>query len=227
MDIHLPKPFHNWREFAKEYGIIVLGVLTALGLEQAIEAIHHRNEVQEAREALNREMAHNLTSLQQTLDQRPCAFARLDEIERWKTSWEEGHPLKLAGPVRFPNYIIFGTAVWKVTAGDAVGRMPLEERTNLAILYASTDNSDDLRNKLTERWIDLANLSRARRLSDDQLLQIDNDIQAIRALYSVLASNQESLLEIAKKVKIEPLKEEISPWLAGQIKAVCTPLLAS
>ena len=60
MDIHLPKPFHNWREFAKEYGIIVLGVLTALGLEQAIEAIHHRNEVQEAREALNREMAHNL-----------------------------------------------------------------------------------------------------------------------------------------------------------------------
>jgi plasmid stability protein len=59
MDIHLPKPFHNWREFLKEYGIIVLGVLTALGLEQAIEAIHHHSEVQEAREALNREMAHN------------------------------------------------------------------------------------------------------------------------------------------------------------------------
>jgi len=33
MDIHKPKPWHGWREFLKEYGIIVLGVLTALGLE--------------------------------------------------------------------------------------------------------------------------------------------------------------------------------------------------
>jgi hypothetical protein len=30
MDIHKPKPIHNWREFLKEYAIIVLGVLTAL-----------------------------------------------------------------------------------------------------------------------------------------------------------------------------------------------------
>ena len=105
--------------------------------------------------------------------------------------------------------------------------MPLEERTNFAILYASVDFNDDLRNKLTDRWVDLTNLSRARRLSDDQLLSIENDVQGIRALYSVLASNQESLLEIAKKVEIEPRKEEISPWLAGRMKAVCTPLLAS
>ena len=59
MDIHLPKPFHNWREFLKEYGIIVLGVLTALGLEQAIEWVHHRAQVREATERLRAESLEN------------------------------------------------------------------------------------------------------------------------------------------------------------------------
>ena len=40
MRFHLPKPLHGWREFAGEVGIIVIGVLIALGAEQAIDAIH-------------------------------------------------------------------------------------------------------------------------------------------------------------------------------------------
>jgi len=31
MHFHLPKPLHGWREFAGEVGIIVIGVLIALG----------------------------------------------------------------------------------------------------------------------------------------------------------------------------------------------------
>ena len=37
MDIHKPKPWHGVREFLKEYVIIVVGVLTALAAEQAVE----------------------------------------------------------------------------------------------------------------------------------------------------------------------------------------------
>ena len=37
MDVHKPKPIRNWREFLKEYAIIVIGVLTALAAEQAAE----------------------------------------------------------------------------------------------------------------------------------------------------------------------------------------------
>ena len=39
MHIHLPKPLHGWREFLGEVGIIVIGVLIALGAEQVIEDI--------------------------------------------------------------------------------------------------------------------------------------------------------------------------------------------
>ena len=43
MDIHKPKPWHGWREFLKEYVIIVVGVLTALAAEQAVEWLHWRH----------------------------------------------------------------------------------------------------------------------------------------------------------------------------------------
>ena len=36
MDLRKPKPWHSLREFLKEYLIIVIGVLTALGAEQAV-----------------------------------------------------------------------------------------------------------------------------------------------------------------------------------------------
>jgi type II secretory pathway pseudopilin PulG len=62
MHVHLPKPLHGWRAFVGEVGIIVLGVLIALGAEQLVEAVHWRQETQIAREALNAEASGNLIS---------------------------------------------------------------------------------------------------------------------------------------------------------------------
>ena len=45
MRVHLPKPLHGWRQLAGEVGIIVLGVLIALGFEQLVEAMRWRSEV--------------------------------------------------------------------------------------------------------------------------------------------------------------------------------------
>jgi len=44
MHFHLPKPLHGWREFAGEVGIIVLGVLIALGLGQVAQAWNERSK---------------------------------------------------------------------------------------------------------------------------------------------------------------------------------------
>src|SRR3954470_10128945 len=56
MEIHKPKPVHNWREFLKEYAIIVIGVLTALAAEQAAEAVHWHYRVRDALEAIRLEV---------------------------------------------------------------------------------------------------------------------------------------------------------------------------
>jgi hypothetical protein len=63
MHIHLPKPLHGWREFVGEVGIIVIGVLLALGAEQAIEALHHRSQVHEMTDKLHAESVENRSAL--------------------------------------------------------------------------------------------------------------------------------------------------------------------
>ena len=60
MDVHKPKPVHTWREFLKEYAIIVLGVATALAGEQAVEKLRDHSRAAEARANIREEIAHNL-----------------------------------------------------------------------------------------------------------------------------------------------------------------------
>ncbi|WP_095011727.1 hypothetical protein [Tsuneonella mangrovi] len=81
MEIHKPKPFHNWREFLKEYGIIVLGVLTALALEQAVESWHWRHEVEVAEASMEHELLwDDEPQIYQRAVIHPCVVGALDSI---------------------------------------------------------------------------------------------------------------------------------------------------
>jgi hypothetical protein len=57
MDIHKPKPWHGVREFIKEFGTIVVGVLVALGAEQAVERLEWAHKAHLAEELMRSEIA--------------------------------------------------------------------------------------------------------------------------------------------------------------------------
>jgi hypothetical protein len=59
MKIQLPKPLRGWREFFGEVGIIVLGVLIALGAQQLVENVHSGIERRRAEAAMRLELAEN------------------------------------------------------------------------------------------------------------------------------------------------------------------------
>ena len=61
IDIHAPThaPMTR-RDFFVHLGIVVLGILIAIGLEQTVEYIHHRHELSEARVALAEEHQENI-----------------------------------------------------------------------------------------------------------------------------------------------------------------------
>jgi len=80
MDIHKPKPWHGLREFLKEYGIIVLGVLTALGLEQCVEGLHWSHKVDQAERNMRIELARDRTEASQYAVLAACANADLERI---------------------------------------------------------------------------------------------------------------------------------------------------
>jgi hypothetical protein len=100
MDIHKPKPWRGVREFLKEYVIIVVGVLTALGAEQGVEWLHWQHEVAVADTGLRHELRFDGLYAFESIAAWPCEQKRLDELSAalrrtqglWKGSGTEDRP---------------------------------------------------------------------------------------------------------------------------------------
>jgi hypothetical protein len=80
MDIHKPKPWHGLRDFLKEYLIIVIGVLTALGAEQTAEAAHWSHAVHEAKASIHDELVLATVFADERLARKACTDAYLDDL---------------------------------------------------------------------------------------------------------------------------------------------------
>ena len=96
MHFHLPKPLHGWREFAGEVGIIVLGVLIALGAEQLIEHfswMHKRSQVEATmREELGDDDGVVAASL---IDLSRCSNLVLDKTQQAIDSGADRHTVAM------------------------------------------------------------------------------------------------------------------------------------
>ena len=153
MDIHKPKPFHNFREFLKEYGIIVLGVLTALGLEQAIESWHWREETAAARDALRRDAADNLSAALTRSRQQPCVDRRLEEIAAILSAHSTGKRIRTRGPVGRPGAYFGETDAWQVeVASGALSHMPLNEKLTFGYAFGYYDHFNSVLGLEQDAW---------------------------------------------------------------------------
>lgn len=57
MEVHVPEePVMTWKQFFIHMGIVVLGLLVAIFLEQTVEWFHHRHQRHEVREGIQRDM---------------------------------------------------------------------------------------------------------------------------------------------------------------------------
>jgi hypothetical protein len=81
MHFHLPKPLHGWRAFAGEVGIIVIGVLIALGAEQIVESWHWHDKVQIAKKSIDFEVNVQLDYSEEVMSFKPCAGPFVDALE--------------------------------------------------------------------------------------------------------------------------------------------------
>ncbi len=102
MHVHLPKPLHGWRAFVGEVGIIVIGVLIALGAEQLVVTIHERHVAAETRASVRAELQTGLASFAFRQQAEPCIDRRLSELRRIIDGWGEpaGSRLQHGSPGR-------------------------------------------------------------------------------------------------------------------------------
>lgn len=87
MDRRMPRPVHGWRQFFGEVGIIVLGVLIALGAEQIMSNRHDDEVAADTRAAVRNEINDDLSSIALRGQAEPCIDRRLAELRGLFFDW--------------------------------------------------------------------------------------------------------------------------------------------
>jgi hypothetical protein len=150
MDIHKPKPWHGFREFLKEYLIIVVGVLTALAAEQIAEALHHREIVSRGEAALRDNFARFVEFRVATEREAPCVAARAAEVRAILDAAGKTRRLGRIGPIPQPLPLPWQVDTWEATvASGAAPYLPQDK----VVLYSRIAMSGvDLYAAATHEW---------------------------------------------------------------------------
>jgi hypothetical protein len=203
MHFHLPKPMHGWREFAGEVGIIVVGVLIALGAEQVMQNLHWRSEVTEFRKAEDSELANNLAAFRYRNLQGRCVARRIAQLEQWGKDSRSGKVEPLSGDILRPSIIIFRTSVWNAR-GEALTHMPLATRLDYSGLYDLLDNADQQMLAEREAWRGLAAFNGADALSNEDRMRLNELLYRAKSIDGVLTNNWYPVVANAKRLGIRP-----------------------
>ena len=138
MDQQKPKPARNWRSFAKEYVIVVLGVATALAAQQAADWLHDRAKAAEARTNIRAEIARNLGLMERREATEACMAKRLDEVEGLIAASAAGRLPQEALWIGIPHSAVMITDRYKTAVqSGATSLFGSEEQAAYAGFYAS------------------------------------------------------------------------------------------
>jgi hypothetical protein len=165
MHFRLPKPLHGWREFAGEVGIIVVGVLIALGAEQVVETVHWNAEADRAKASLQEEMADHYFTASEMVMAQPCIDAQLANLERslLKPGPYVPAPLYETGLGQFPYRAptrVWADNVWKSVSGEGVvSHFDPRLRLMLSSYYAQVASMREANHDTDILWFRLRVLS--------------------------------------------------------------------
>jgi len=150
VEIHKPKLWQGWREFLKEYGIIVLGVLTALVAEQAVEALHHREIVARGEDALRDNFARFVEFRVATDRETACMAARATEIRSILKAAEKTRRLGRIGPIPQPVPLPWQVDTWEAMV--ASGSAPYLPQDKVVLYSRIAMSAVDLYSAATHEW---------------------------------------------------------------------------
>jgi hypothetical protein len=183
MHFHLPKPLHGWRELVGEVGIIVVGVLIALGAEQVVESWQWHEKVGVVRKSLMGELANDRARWEVDMIDARCGLRQISQLDRWAQVGASATPsvsISSIGPSRF---FWMHSANWNLATGSqTLDHFPIDEQLALAALYDG----------VAHRQIDI---EKATDLTDRirSLIPLLADAQGRRELRETLGSLREKI----------------------------------
>ena len=219
MHFHLPKPLHGWREFVGEVGIIVIGVLIALGAEQVVESWNWRHQAEDAASALRSEVSGHYLAAAEFIVVAPCLDRQLQLLSQRLTAT----PLKPAPlfHVAGLNYVLrapsrpWSDNQWRGVASEGVAaHLPKDLRANLGDHYALiTVIRDDNRaaDTLAYRFTVLAQSAALDPATRGRLAE---EIEEQRGIFSFMGLVASQIVASARAMGFAPPRQEVDEYLA-------------
>lgn len=153
MKLKMPRPLNGWQAFTNEVGVVVFGVLLALGAQEVAETIDDRREAAATRESLTSEIQESLAVLELRKAAQPCIDRRLTELRAIVNQW--GRTGRFTAPrwVSQATWFAFDTARFEVAqnAGQ-LALLPSEEQYRFGLVVESLKAFRDIQKRETDAW---------------------------------------------------------------------------
>ncbi len=129
------KPPHGWNAVAWELGIVVLGVLIALGAQQMADDFNWRQRVAVVRQSIMSELGNNRARWEENLNTVRCALQEIDQLDAWVAAAPGPPPPDIrliAGGRVFSTH----SANWVLATNSlTMDHFPMREQLAFASLY--------------------------------------------------------------------------------------------
>lgn len=197
MGVRLPKPLHGWRAFVGEVGVIVLGVLIALGAQQFAESLSWRQKVEAALGDMNDELrSGDGPEAYERLAIRDCVATHLTDARAAVERGDRAESRRLIDSFWVPNRTWDSLARDAANTADVAAHMPHDTLLNYRIAYEVVPDMQRLSEK---QLVDLGNfralpaaggeLTSAEKLAEIgaiEALKVDNDTFARESAFLLL-----------------------------------------
>jgi hypothetical protein len=219
MDIHKPKPWHGFREFLKEYVIIVVGVLTALAAEQTVEWLRAQEAVGALRDGIRRELVLDRAHWEAVRSQDACVSQRLDAILAWAAA---SRPQALVSRAKIPRLWNLHFSAWDTAKANPVStHLPIAERTLYSEQYDALAGQQRDLNEENHNWVEIS-----------ALLQQGDSPEDKRALRKAAIVEKEALIRrrfnyaiiFGRFDRLQIPAQPLSPDDRAAADALCTPI---
>lgn len=220
MALNRLKPLNGWRQFIGEVGVIVLGVVLALGLEQVIMQWNWSQKVKHSRDSLHEELASDYLLAEERVVAKPCLMAQLDSLEQAVLKARgEIAPVPL---IVEPDFIFayrapwqpWHNSAWKGVEGDeTLSHFPRRDRER----YAAIHSEIEMLSKLNED----ESTEQAKLLALTKPLEVDSStkehfvelIESEREKAELMAVLSRSVMKQAERLGAAPSADERGQFL--------------
>ena len=232
MDIHKAKPWRGGREFLKEIGTIVIGVLIALAGEQAVQALHGRHQANAGEAVLKEAFVREVDNAALREAQDACVTKRLAALSSIVQRGTDSGRLPPIGGLGHPSFTPWTVGAWEALVADqTVSHLPRRKAIAYTAIVQQTAYLSGLSDREEDQWALLDSMvGPGRRLSDVEAEQLRITLAAATDSNMLMSRTSAHLRDAVKQTGLVADSEFAAAARRAQegrpSAAICRPITA-